>query len=65
MDNKLLEVLAPAGNFEKLKAAVRYGADAVYELEEFAHKLKVDKTFTGWPAQIIQHEIDHCNGILI
>lgn len=23
------------------------------------------KTFTGWTAQIIQHEIDHCNGILI
>ena len=23
------------------------------------------KTFTGWPAQIIQHEIDHCNGVLI
>ena len=23
------------------------------------------KTFTGWPAQIIQHEIDHCDGILI
>ena len=23
------------------------------------------KTFTGWSAQIIQHEIDHCNGILI
>ena len=23
------------------------------------------KTFEGWPAQIIQHEIDHCNGILI
>ena len=23
------------------------------------------KTFTGWPAQIIQHEIDHCNGLLI
>ena len=23
------------------------------------------KTFSGWPAQIIQHEIDHCNGILI
>ncbi len=23
------------------------------------------KTFTGWPAQIIQHELDHCNGILI
>lgn len=23
------------------------------------------KTFTGWTAQIIQHEIDHLNGILI
>ncbi len=23
------------------------------------------KTFTGWSAQIIQHEIDHCDGILI
>ena len=23
------------------------------------------KTFADWPAQIIQHEIDHCNGILI
>lgn len=23
------------------------------------------KTFTGWQAQIIQHEIDHCNGVLI
>lgn len=23
------------------------------------------KTFTGWTAQIIQHEVDHCRGILI
>jgi len=23
------------------------------------------KTFSGWTAQIIQHEIDHCEGILI
>ena len=23
------------------------------------------KSFSGWTAQIIQHEIDHCNGILI
>ena len=23
------------------------------------------KTFSGWSAQIIQHEIDHCKGILI
>lgn len=27
-------------------------------------KIKI-KTFTGFQAQIIQHEIDHCNGILI
>ena len=23
------------------------------------------KTFAGWTAQIIQHEVDHCNGVLI
>lgn len=23
------------------------------------------QTYTGWTAQIIQHEVDHCNGILI
>lgn len=23
------------------------------------------KSFTSWMAQIIQHEVDHCNGILI
>ena len=23
------------------------------------------KTFTGFPAQIIQHEVDHCDGVLI
>ena len=29
------ELLAPAGNFSKLKTAVYYGADAVYRREEF------------------------------
>ena len=24
-----------------------------------------EKSWTGFPAQIIQHELDHCNGILI
>ena len=33
-----------------------------YQNEQFQTRLK---TFTDWPAQIIQHEIDHCNGILI
>ena len=23
------------------------------------------KSFSGWTAQIIQHEVDHCNGVLI
>jgi len=23
------------------------------------------KTYTGWTAQIIQHEIDHCEGVII
>jgi len=29
-DNKKIELLAPAGNFEKLETAIHYGADAVY-----------------------------------
>ena len=29
------------------------------------HFQKRIKTFTGWTAQIIQHEVDHCNGVLI
>ena len=33
-----------------------------WQNEQFQTRLK---TFTGWTAQIIQHEIDHCNGILI
>ena len=30
MDRNKFELLAPAGDLEKLKAAVVYGADAVY-----------------------------------
>ena len=33
-----------------------------WENEQFQKRVK---TFTGWTAQIIQHEVDHCNGILI
>ena len=33
-----------------------------YQTETMQIRLK---TFTGWTAQIIQHEIDHCQGILI
>ena len=33
-----------------------------YQTVDFQTRLK---TFSGWTAQIIQHEIDHCGGILI
>ncbi len=33
-----------------------------WQNEKFRTRIK---TFTGFPAQIIQHEIDHCDGILI
>ena len=40
--------------FQKIKVA--------YQNEQLQNRIK---TFEGWTAQIIQHEIDHCNGILI
>ena len=33
-----------------------------WQNEKFQTRLK---TFTGWTAEIIQHEIDHCEGIVI
>lgn len=33
-----------------------------YQNEKFQERFK---TFAGWTAQIIQHEIDHCDGIII
>lgn len=33
-----------------------------YQTLDFQTRLR---TFTGWTAQIIQHEIDHCAGVLI
>jgi peptide deformylase len=33
-----------------------------YQTEDLQIRLK---TFEGWTAQIIQHEVDHCNGVLI
>ena len=38
-----MELLAPAGNFEKLKTAVHFGADAVY----FAGKKFGLRAFAG------------------
>ena len=33
-----------------------------WQTAEFQTRIK---TFNGWTAQIIQHEIDHCDGVLI
>ena len=33
-----------------------------YQNEQFQTRYK---TFTGWTAQVIQHEIDHCEGTII
>ncbi|MBQ6380455.1 MAG: peptide deformylase [Clostridia bacterium] len=33
-----------------------------WQNEKFQTRIQ---TFEGWSAQIIQHEIDHCNGVLI
>ena len=46
-----------------VRTARRYRSIKVrYQNEQLQTRLK---TFTGYTAQIIQHEIDHCSGILI
>ena len=46
-----------------LRKTKRYRAVKVqYQNEQFQIRRK---TFRGWTAQIIQHEVDHCNGVLI
>ena len=44
----------PTKRYKKIKVQ--------YQTPEFQTRIK---TFTDFTAQIIQHEIDHCNGILI
>ena len=46
--------LRPARRFQSIKVR--------WQNEKFQERLR---TFTGWTAQIIQHEIDHCEGIII
>ncbi len=46
--------LRPACRFQSIKVR--------WQNEKFQERLR---TFTGWTAQIIQHEIDHCEGIII
>lgn len=46
-----------------VRSVTRY-KDIEVEFEDCTFK-KCTEAFTGWIAQIIQHEIDHCNGIII
>jgi peptide deformylase len=50
-------------SLEGTRTAVRYGKIKVrWQTADFRTRIK---TFTGFPAQIIQHEIDHFEGIII
>ena len=44
----------PAKRWEKIKVR--------WQSEKLETRIK---TYTGWTAEIIQHEIDHCEGIII
>ena len=44
----------PATRYKRIK--VRY--------QDLSGKDRTE-SFTGWTAQIIQHEVDHCNGVVI
>ena len=50
-------------SLEGTRSAKRWQSIKVrYQNEKFQERFK---TFTGWTAQIIQHEVDHCEGIII
>ena len=44
----------PCKRYQKIKVR--------WDNEKFQKRIK---TYPGWTAQIIQHEVDHCNGVLI
>lgn len=50
-------------SLEGLRPATRYrNITVLYEDENFSPR---KRSFSGYTAQIIQHEIDHCNGVVI
>ena len=50
-------------SLEGMRKATRYQRIKV-RFQNAAFQTRI-KSYTGWTAQIIQHEIDHCNGILV
>ena len=66
------EIISSAGSYETeegclslqgRRSTTRFRTIKVrYEDNNFRERTK---SYSGWTAQIIQHEIDHCNGIVI
>lgn len=50
-------------SLEGVRSTTRYRSIKV-KYQDMKLRPKIG-SFTGWTAQIIQHEIDHCNGIII
>lgn len=50
-------------SLDGVRKTIRYCTVEVEFLNQRFERKK--QTFTGFPAQIIQHEMDHCDGILI
>ena len=66
------EIIEKSGEYETEESCLSLeGSRPTKRYEKITVKYQNNKfkymtaTFTGWTAQIIQHEIDHCNGILI
>jgi len=51
----MLELLSPAGNFEKMKSAIRYGADAVYLAGHFFGMRSAADNFTNEEYLVNEH----------
>ena len=50
-------------SLDGVRKTTRYeNIEVLYWNQDFR---KLKQKFNGWTAQIIQHEIDHCNGIII
>ena len=47
------ELLCPAGNFEKMKAAILYGADAVYLADRIRAELGVKEVVIDYVGPVI------------
>ena len=55
-------IVKQSGAYETDEGCLSLTGTRQWQNEKFQTRLK---TFTGWTAEIIQHEIDHCEGILI